>query len=246
MSKVANQLLASVLVNAVYEMRNYPVILINTLISPLSFLVLIVLVTRGELLGVAILGGLIMTMFQSGMSLQADLSHLKNDFRLQEMVVASPTGPGTYVAGMALSELIYNSPSLRGADVDVPHLGVNRICAGVHLLGHRAELRVLPADHHAVLDPGTGVLSDQPNPLALPIPRAPFADHLHRPLGPGLGRVRGGDPGGDASRLRGNPLHHRGMPVDRGSEIEVEGEVIPSSAPSAPPRPMPPDARSWR
>jgi ABC-2 type transport system permease protein len=112
MSKVANQLLASVLVNAVYEMRNYPVILINTLISPLSFLVLIVLVTRGELLGVAILGGLIMTMFQSGMSLQADLSHLKNDFRLQEMVVASPTGPGTYVAGMALSELIYSSPSL--------------------------------------------------------------------------------------------------------------------------------------
>jgi ABC-2 type transport system permease protein len=46
------------------------------------------------------------------MFLQADLSHLKNDFRLQEMVVASPTGAGIYVAGMALSELIYSSPAL--------------------------------------------------------------------------------------------------------------------------------------
>lgn len=112
MSRLASQLMASILVNAIYEMRNYPVILLNTLISPLSFLVLIFFVSRGELLGVAILGGMIMTMFQSGMFLQADLSHLKNDFRLQEMVVASPTGAGVYVAGMALSELIYSSPAL--------------------------------------------------------------------------------------------------------------------------------------
>lgn len=112
MSRLSSQLLASILVNAVYEMRNYPVILVNTLISPLSFLILIFFVSRGELLGVAILGGMIMTMFQSGMFLQADLSHLKNDFRLQEMVVASPTGSGVYVAGMALSELIYSSPAL--------------------------------------------------------------------------------------------------------------------------------------
>ncbi len=112
MSRVTSQLLASILVNAIYEMRNYPVILINTLMSPLSFLALIFFVSRGELLGVAILGGMIMTMFQSGMFLQADLSHLKNDFKLQEMVVASPTGAGVYVAGMALSELIYSSPAL--------------------------------------------------------------------------------------------------------------------------------------
>lgn len=112
MSRLSSQLLASILVNAIYEMKNYPVILINTLISPLSFLVLIFFVSRGELLGVAILGGMIMTMFQSGMFLQADLSHLKNDFRLQEMVVASPTGPAAYVAGMAMSELIYSSPAL--------------------------------------------------------------------------------------------------------------------------------------
>lgn len=108
----SSQLLAAVLVNAVYEMKAYPVILVNTVLSPLSFLVLIVFVSQGSLLGVAVLGGLIMTMFQAGTFLQADLSHLKNDFKLQEMLVSSPTGPGTYVAGMALSELVYSSPAL--------------------------------------------------------------------------------------------------------------------------------------
>jgi ABC-2 type transport system permease protein len=112
MSKVGSQLLASILVNAIYEMKNYPIILINTVISPLSFLILIVFVSRGELLGVAIIGGLIMTMFQAGTFLQSDLSHLKNDFKLQEMVVASPTRAGVYVAGIAISELIYSSPAI--------------------------------------------------------------------------------------------------------------------------------------
>lgn len=112
MSRVSSQLLASILVNAIYEMKNYPVILINTVLSPLSFLILIFFVSGGELLGVAILGGLIMTMFQAGTFLQADLSHLKNDFKIQEMVVSSPTSAVTYVSGMAISELIYSSPAL--------------------------------------------------------------------------------------------------------------------------------------
>ena len=112
MSRLGSQILASVLVNAVYEMKNYPVVLINTMLAPLSFLILIFFVSGGKLLGEDILGGLIMTMFQSGASLQADLSHLKNNFRLQEMVVGSPTCSSVYVSGMAISELIYSSPSL--------------------------------------------------------------------------------------------------------------------------------------
>jgi ABC-2 type transport system permease protein len=110
--RVGNQVLASILVNAIYEMKNYPVVLLNTVLSPLSFLVLIFLISDGALLGEAILGGLIMSMFQSGISLQSDLSHLKNDFKLQEIVVSSPTSSAVYVAGMALSEIIYSSPAI--------------------------------------------------------------------------------------------------------------------------------------
>jgi len=51
-------------------------------------------------------------MFQSGMSLQGDLSHLKNDFKVQDMLVSSPASPAVYVLGMASSEVIYNIPAL--------------------------------------------------------------------------------------------------------------------------------------
>ena len=110
--QTARQLLASILVNAIYEMKNYPVVLLNTILAPLSFLTLIWFVSKGTLLIPAIIGGLIMTMFSSGTSLQGDLSHLKNDFKLQDMVVSSPTSASTYVLGIAISELIFSLPPI--------------------------------------------------------------------------------------------------------------------------------------
>jgi ABC-2 type transport system permease protein len=107
-----SQFLAAILVNAVYEMRNYPVVLINTVLSPLSLLALIVFVSRGSLIGVAIEGGFIMSMFSSGTAVQSDMSHLKNDFKLQDMVVSSPTSWQIYVLGMATSEIVYSLPAL--------------------------------------------------------------------------------------------------------------------------------------
>ena len=109
---ISSQLMASILVNAVYEMKNYPINLVNTVISPISFLLVIDFVSKGALIGQAIEGGLIMSMFQSGMSLQGDLSHLKNDFKVQDMLVSSPASPAVYVLGMASSEVIYNIPAL--------------------------------------------------------------------------------------------------------------------------------------
>jgi ABC-2 type transport system permease protein len=108
----SSQVIAGLLVNSIYEMRNYPIVLINTVLSPLSFLLVITFVSRGTLIGDAILGGFIMSMFSSGMALQGDLSHLKNDFKLQDMIVSSPTSPFTYTLGMALSEMIYSFPAL--------------------------------------------------------------------------------------------------------------------------------------
>ncbi|HKM50570.1 MAG TPA: ABC transporter permease [Candidatus Bathyarchaeia archaeon] len=107
-----SQLLAAVLVNSVYEMRNYPIVLINTVLSPLSFLLVIVFVSQGALLGDAIVGGFIMSMFSAGAALQGDLSHLKNDFKLQDMVVSSPTTWQIYMFGMAISEIAYSLPAL--------------------------------------------------------------------------------------------------------------------------------------
>jgi ABC-2 type transport system permease protein len=93
-------------------MRNYPIVLLNTVLSPLSFLLVIVFVSHGSLIGEAVEGGFIMSMFSAGVALQADLSHLKNDFKLQDMVVSSPTNSMTYMFGMALSEIVYSLPAL--------------------------------------------------------------------------------------------------------------------------------------
>ncbi len=112
MSKRINQYIASILVNAVYAMKSYPLMLINTFLAPLSLLLVLTFVSHGRLIGVAIEGGFITSMVSSGTSLQADLSHLKNDFRLQDVVVSSPTSAAVYITGMALSELIYYLPSL--------------------------------------------------------------------------------------------------------------------------------------
>ena len=110
--RLARQVLASVLVNAVYAMQNYPVVLINTVLAPISFLLVVNFVSKGVLLSQAIEGAFIMSMFSSGMGLQSDLSHLKNDFKIQDMVVASPASPAAYVLGMALSEVVYSIPAL--------------------------------------------------------------------------------------------------------------------------------------
>jgi ABC-2 type transport system permease protein len=107
-----SQIYAGVLVNAIYEMKNYPIVLISTVISPLSLLLVITFVSNGALFGTAIEGGLIMVFFSSGIALQSDLSHLKNDFKLQDMIVSSPTSSRLYMAGMALAEIVYSLPGL--------------------------------------------------------------------------------------------------------------------------------------
>lgn len=107
-----SQLYASVLINAIYSMENYPITLVNTFMAPLSILVIITLISHGALLSVSVAGALIMTMVTSGIGLQADLSHLKNDFKVQDMVVSSPTSAFTYMSGMAISELIFSLPAI--------------------------------------------------------------------------------------------------------------------------------------
>jgi ABC-2 type transport system permease protein len=107
-----SQILAGVLVNAIYEMKNYPIVLLSSIIAPLSLLFVITFVSNGQLLGAAIEGGLIMTFFSSGIALQSDLSHLKNDFKLQDMIVSSPASSKIYMSGMALAEIVFSLPAL--------------------------------------------------------------------------------------------------------------------------------------
>ena len=109
---VLHQATASILVNSIYAMLNFPVMLIYTLLAPLSLLAVVTFASHGTLLPIAAEGALIMNMVSSGTSMQGDLSHLKNDMKLQDMIVSSPTTASVYVLGMAISELVYSIPTI--------------------------------------------------------------------------------------------------------------------------------------
>lgn len=107
-----NQIYASVLIDAVYQMKNYPITLVSNVIAPFSVLILIILVSHGQLLGVSIIGALLTAMISSGVNLQIDLSHIKNDFKLQDMLISSPTSAFIYMLGMAMAALVNALPAL--------------------------------------------------------------------------------------------------------------------------------------
>ena len=107
-----SQLSASILANAIYAMKNFPVMLVNTILAPFGLLIIIFFVSHGTLLNVGILGGFILVMVNNGISIQGDLTHLRNDMKLQDMLVSSPVSPAIYVAGIALSELVFSIPDL--------------------------------------------------------------------------------------------------------------------------------------
>jgi len=105
-------LLTLVVINGVIPIRTQPLYLVNLLASPLSFLFFLTVVSQGALLRWGITGGLILTMLSAGTGLQSDLTHYRHDLKLQDIVVASPVEAPVYVAGMALSELVYSVPGL--------------------------------------------------------------------------------------------------------------------------------------
>src|SRR2546422_1948224 len=98
----SRQILAAVLVNSIYAMKNYPEVLFNTALAPLSFLLIVNFVSRGGLLWQAIEGAFIMGMFSNGMALQGALSHLKNYLNPPVMGFSRPITPGVVARWRAL------------------------------------------------------------------------------------------------------------------------------------------------
>ncbi len=105
-------LVTLVQLNGVIPIRTQPLYLVNLLASPLSFLFFLDVISRGTLVAYGITGGLILTMLSAGTGLQSDLTHYRHDLKFQDVVVASPVEAPVYVAGMALSELVYSLPGI--------------------------------------------------------------------------------------------------------------------------------------
>ncbi len=107
-----SQLKASFLITAVYWLKNYPIAIVSSFLAPVAIIFLIAFISKGALIGVAVEGALMSSFVINGFGLQHDIAHFKNDFKLQDMIVASPTSSLIYIAGMAGSGLVTAMPSV--------------------------------------------------------------------------------------------------------------------------------------
>lgn len=101
-----------VLLNGLIPIRTQPLYVLSLLSSPLSFLFFITVISNGQLVPYGITGGFVLTMLSAGTGLQSDLTHYRHDLKFQDIVIASPVEAPVYVAGMALSELVYSLPAI--------------------------------------------------------------------------------------------------------------------------------------
>lgn len=93
-------------------LRRNPTSLIFTAISPFSLLFVLYVISGGEWTDFALAGSLVMALVGYGLALGQDISFYKTEYKVQDVFVASPVSPLTYMMGLALSELMFGLPAL--------------------------------------------------------------------------------------------------------------------------------------
>ena len=93
-------------------LRRNPISLIFTAISPFSLLFVLFVISGGQYVHLAVAGSLVMALVGYGLALGQDISFYKTEYKVQDVFVASPVSPLTYMMGLALSELLFGLPAL--------------------------------------------------------------------------------------------------------------------------------------
>jgi len=92
-------------------MRN-PLFIPFVFSSPFTLLFILFVASNGAALPYGLAGALTMVTTELGLFVGTDLASYKIQNKFQDVVVASPVTPLTYMFGVALSELIFGSPAL--------------------------------------------------------------------------------------------------------------------------------------
>src|ERR671927_1527906 len=93
-------------------LRRNPMSLVFTAISPFSLLFVLFVISGGQYIHFAVAGSLVMALVGYGLALGQDISFYKTEYKVQDVFVASPVSPLTYMMGLALSELLFGLPAL--------------------------------------------------------------------------------------------------------------------------------------
>jgi ABC-2 type transport system permease protein len=99
-------------VTGILWLRRNPVSLVFTAISPFSLLFVLYVVSNNNYTEFALAGSLVMALVGYGLALGQDISFYKTEYKIQDIFVASPVSPLTYMMGLALSELLFGLPAL--------------------------------------------------------------------------------------------------------------------------------------
>jgi ABC-2 type transport system permease protein len=106
------QVLLIAYMTGVLWLRRNPMSLVFTAISPFSLLFVLFVVSGGQYTYFAVAGSLVMALVGYGLALGQDISFYKTEYKVQDVFVASPVSPLTYMIGLALSELLFGLPAL--------------------------------------------------------------------------------------------------------------------------------------
>ena len=104
-------------------LQRNPISLVFTAISPFSLLFVLFVVSNGQYIHYAVAGSLVMALVGYGLALGQDISFYKTEYKIQDVFVASPVSPLTYMMGLALSELMFGLPALTVLAVLVMYFG---------------------------------------------------------------------------------------------------------------------------
>ncbi|MGA7923028.1 MAG: ABC transporter permease [Thermoplasmata archaeon] len=98
--------------NGILPLYRSPILIAAVFLTPFSFLFFLKIVAAPGFFPYGVVGGVLFTVLFTGNGMLNDCAYLRLERQLQQVFVASPVRPLSYVLGMALSELAFATPAL--------------------------------------------------------------------------------------------------------------------------------------
>jgi len=112
---IKRQVLASLTIawiNGVVVLRRAPLWVVSYLLMPMALLFFFRVHGSVAMMKMALIGGIIMVAASNGISLLGDAAWFRIYVKYQDLLVATPIRPVSYVMGLSLSMLVFASPGL--------------------------------------------------------------------------------------------------------------------------------------
>jgi ABC-2 type transport system permease protein len=98
--------------NGIIPLWRTPLLIAAVFLTPFSFLFFLRVISSPDLFKYGVVGGILFTVLFTGNGMLNDCAYLRLERQLQQVYVASPVRPLTYILGVALSELAFTLPAL--------------------------------------------------------------------------------------------------------------------------------------